>query len=351
MLGLLGILLGALASASAGLSAWSYWSGPRGNRERVLLTLEEHADANQIASQLREAGLVDSAWLMSLYVSTLGHFGDVEPGRHWLTRGLGPRALSQCLSRYPRRPEGEVRLPEGLDHVRVAQRLEQAGICPAKEFVEVARQRATLDRLGIRGRDGEGYLFPATYRFSLDSRPERIFERFVSETRLRLRKLEAKLGHEPFEALSASRNWGELEILTLASLIEKEAQRDDERPLIASVFFNRLDDESFRPRRMLQSDPTAGYGCLVLGDTIGSCRDYQQRILPAMLRDPSNPYNTYRHPGLPPGPIANPGEASIVSVLEPAKTDYLFFVAIGDGRHRFSRNFDEHDATIRGNNP
>jgi UPF0755 protein len=102
---------------------------------------------------------------------------------------------------------------------------------------------------------------------------------------------------------------------------------------------------------MLQSDPTAGYGCQVLGETIASCRDYQQRILPAMLRDPANPYNTYRHPGLPPGPVASPGEASIVSVLKPAKTDYLFFVAIGDGRHRFSRNFDEHDAAIHGNNP
>ena len=158
-------------------------------------------------------------------------------------------------------------------------------------------------------------------------------------------------GSQPFEDLSASRGWGESEILTLASIVEKEAQVDEERPIIASVFFNRLDDESFRPRRMLQSDPTAGYGCLVLGETIPSCRDYQQRIVPAILRDASNPYNTYRHPGLPPGPIANPSEASVLAVLTPAKTNYLFFVATGNGRHRFSSSYEEHESHVRGAGP
>ncbi len=351
LVGFLGIAIGAVASAGAALSLWSHWSRASNTEGRVPLLLEEPADADRIAEQLAEAGLVDSAWLMGLYASTLGRFGTIEPGLHLLSRGLSPRELSQCLARYARRPERDLTIPEGFDHVRVAQRLEQAGICPARSFVEVVRRRPLLDRLGIRGRDGEGYLFPATYRLTIDSNPERIFERFVSETRQRMRKVAAKLGNQPFEALSASRNWGESEILTLASMVEKEAQRDEERPIIASVFYNRLDDESFRPRRMLQSDPTAGYGCLVLGESIPSCRDYQQRILPAMLRDTANPYNSYRHPGLPPGPIASPGEASIVSVLTPATTDYLFFVATGDGRHRFSRSFEEHDARVRGANP
>src|SRR5262249_6208505 len=132
----------------------------------------------------------------------------------------------------------------------------------------------------------------------------------------------------------------------LASVVEKEAARSDELPIIASVFFNRLNDPDFQPLRMLQSDPTAGYGCVAL-PSIESCKGFTGRVTPAILRDPGNPYNTYRHPGLPPGLIPNPGLAAIEAVLVPAKTDYLFFVAQGDGRHAFSRTLGEHEAAIR----
>jgi len=154
LIGFLGLAIGALASAGAALSLWSHWSHASHTEGRVPLLLEEHAGANRIAEQLEEAGLVNSAWLMSLYVSTLGRFGTIEPGLHLLSRGLSPRELSQCLARFVRRPEIDVTIPEGFDHVRVAQRLEQAGICPAQAFVEVVRHRALIDRLGIRGRDG-----------------------------------------------------------------------------------------------------------------------------------------------------------------------------------------------------
>jgi UPF0755 protein len=348
LFGLVGLAIGAVASGGAALSVWSYWSHTDKVGKRLLLVIGEPDDPATIGKQLADAGLVDSARLMSLYLATLGRFGAVQPGPHLLPTNASPRTLSQCLARYVRRPDVELTIIEGFDHVRVANRLEQAGVCPAKSFVEVVRRRDLLDRLGIRGRDGEGYLFPASYRLNVDADPEQVFERFVAETRNRLRKMASKIGNRPFEDLSASRGWGEFEILTLASIIEKEAQVDEERPIIASVFFNRLDDESFRPRRMLQSDPTAGYGCLVLGESIPSCLDYQQRIVPAILRDASNPYNTYRHPGLPPGPIANPSEASVLAVLAPAKTNYLFFVAIGNGRHRFSSSFEEHDSRVRG---
>jgi UPF0755 protein len=347
LIGLFGIAVGAMASLGAALSTWSYWPrcGPVGRRS---VTVDAQADAGRIAEHLAAAGLVDSAPLMAAYLSTLGHFGAIEFGQHLLPSGASPRTLALCLARDARRPEVEIAIPEGFDHVRVAQRLEQMGVCSANSFISVLRSREPLDRLGIRGRDGEGYLFPATYRLHVDSSPGQLFERFATETRSRLRKIAARIGNQPFEALSTGRGWGESEILTLASIVEKEAQLDEERPIIASVFFNRLDDERFRPRRMLQSDPTAGYGCLVLGESIPSCREYQQRILPAMLRDAANPYNTYRHPGLPPGPIANPGEASIVAVLKPAPANYLFFVATGDGHHRFSSTFEEHEASIRG---
>jgi len=105
-----------------------------------------------------------------------------------------------------------------------------------------------------------------------------------------------------------------------------------------------LRDPEFRPARMLQSDPTAGYGCVVSGAEIPSCAGFHGSVTPALLRDSANPYNTYRHAGLPPGPIANPGEASIVAVLAPAQSDFLYFVAKGQGtgRHSFSRTFAEH---------
>jgi UPF0755 protein len=103
-----------------------------------------------------------------------------------------------------------------------------------------------------------------------------------------------------------------------------------------------LHDPEFRPARMLQSDPTASYGCIVGAAEIPSCAGFHGSVTPALLRDAANPYNTYRHAGLPPGPIANPGEASIEAVLAPAQTDYLYFVAKGGGRHAFSRTFAEH---------
>ncbi|HEY5957264.1 MAG TPA: endolytic transglycosylase MltG [Polyangiaceae bacterium] len=340
-------LIGALATSGLALSAWSYWSRSPAATPREV-NIDPRASLSDVAEQLAQADLVDSSWLMSIYLATLGRFGSVVPGPHWFLGNASPRTLARCLARDARRPKGELLIPEGFDHVRVARRLEQSGICAANRFIAAVRQRDVLERLGIRGRDGEGYLFPATYRLELDSDPIALFERFASQTRERLRRVAAQIGSEPFESLAASRGWGESEILTLASLIEREAQRAEERPVIASVFFNRLDDETFRPRKMLQSDPTAAYGCLVLRDSIPSCREYEQRVLPAMLRDPSNPYNTYKHAGLPPGPIASPGESAIIAVLKPAVTPYLFFVASGDGRHRFSATFEDHDAKVRG---
>jgi UPF0755 protein len=117
--------------------------------------------------------------------------------------------------------------------------------------------------------------------------------------------------------------------------------------MIASVFFNRLDSTDFKPPRMLQSDPTAGYGC-ALHPELDSCRGGSGHVTPEMLRDAANAYNTYRHAGLPPGPIANPGEAAITAVLAPASTDFLFFVGNGDGRHTFTRTFEEHRQGVEG---
>jgi UPF0755 protein len=140
--------------------------------------------------------------------------------------------------------------------------------------------------------------------------------------------------------------FGKHELLTLASIVEKEAASPKEHGRIASVFYNRLEDPRFLPRRMLQSDPTAGYGCLLAGERLASCRGYTGTVTASMLRDPDNEYNTYKHPGLPPGPIANPSQSAIEAVLDPPDTPYFFFVAGPAKRHVFSRTLAEHEQAI-----
>jgi UPF0755 protein len=120
----------------------------------------------------------------------------------------------------------------------------------------------------------------------------------------------------------------------------------EERPTIAGVFMNRLTSPDFRPHR-LQADPTVAYGCLVARDRIPSCAGFDgKRITPAMVRDPDNPYSTYRIEGLPPGPISNPGLSALEAALAPAQHEYFYFVTHGGGRHHFTRTLEEHNQRV-----
>jgi UPF0755 protein len=136
------------------------------------------------------------------------------------------------------------------------------------------------------------------------------------------------------------------QLVTLASMVEKEAVADDERPLIASVFLNRLRDPAFKPRR-LECDPTASYGCLVAPEKAASCAGFTGKATAAIEHDPDNPYSTYTHEGLPPGPITNPGAKSLEAAMAPASTHYLFFVARGDGRSTFSETREAHERAVK----
>ena len=134
-------------------------------------------------------------------------------------------------------------------------------------------------------------------------------------------------------------------MITLASIVEAEAAVAAELPVIAGVFLNRLRDPEFRPKR-LQADPTVSYGCR-LQPSLPSCAGFDgRRITRAMLAGADNPYNTYRHEGLPPGPVGNPGLAAVEAVLAPAEHDYLYFVARGGGRHAFSATLEEHNRAV-----
>lgn len=342
---LLGLFL-LLVSPVAALLFWATRPGP-GSSTRSSLDFAGGEDAEQTAVRLAEAGLISSQRLFAIYFAVFAPGVAVQPGPHLLRRGLTPREIVQRLGRLPSRGVARVTLPEGYSHLQIAERLDQKEICTAAELQRSARDRALLSELGLRGETAEGYLFPTTYEFFLNSDPKQAVRQMVQETRKRLARVDARLG-QPLAELATQRGWGEHEVLTLASIIEKEARAPEDRPLVASVFYNRLDDPDFRPFRTLQSDATAAYGCTLEPERAPSCAEYRGRVTPSMLRDPENRYNTYRAPGLPHGPIANPGEGALEAALAPARTDYLYFVADGRGRHRFSRTFEEHRRAITG---
>lgn len=327
------------------LLVWATRAGPGPEAKRVATLWAGGESAATTAARLGELGLVSRPYLFEIYLSWLAPGVSVQPGPHLLRHGLTPRELVQRLGRLPSRPVARVTMPEGYTHLQLAERLEAKEICTAVDLRRAAQDKTLLSELGLSGENAEGYLFPATYELFLDSDPLQAVRQMVQETRKRLTRIDQRLGG-PLAELARRRSWTEHEVLTLASIVEREARVPEERPLIASVFFNRLDDPNFRPLRTLQSDATAAYGCQVAPELAPSCANYRGRVTPEMVRDARNPYNTYRRAGLPQGPIGNPGEGAIEAVLAPARTEYLYFVADGRGRHRFSRTFEEHRRAI-----
>lgn len=323
------------------------------------------ADPEQAAALLADNGLVRSASAMALYLRTTGGTGDFVAGQHLLPRDASPRELRELLRRSPDRPSVRVVIPEGFHRFDIAERLHRLHVAGHKAFLAASADRALLAELGIDTTESsrtapaqsverttappesaEGYLFPATYEFFADTDAREIVRRLVAESDKRWAALVAQRGQR-LAALQTSLGWGRREIVTLASIIQREAMVDDERPIIASVFYNRLLDESFKPRRRLQSDPTAMYGCVAHPEEAPTCADYKGKPTSAILHDPKNRYSTYMAPGLPPGPISNPGIASLEAALSPASTKYYFFVAKGGGRHAFSETFGAHNDVIR----
>jgi UPF0755 protein len=321
------------------------WGRPHaGTGRAVELAWPEGLGWKEGLPRLVAAGVVDETLAVRLLFLLASPFVTAEPGPHLLADDLTPFETLRRLARLSSRTQAKLVVPEGFNRFQIAARLEQLHVCARGEFDRAATDPSWLSQSGIQGDSAEGFLAPATYDLLCDTPASTVASELVGTMQKRLSSL--RVSHaEQLAGLGSRYGWGEREILTLASVVEKEAANADERSVIASVFFNRLDDPSFRPARSLQSDPTAAYGCLA-DPSLSACQGYAGRVTPAMLRDASNPYNTYRHPGLPPGPIANPGMPAILAVLSPASTDYLFFVASGDGRHVFSRTLGEHEAAI-----
>jgi len=306
-------------------------------------------DSDAAAALLAERGLVRGEGAMAMFLRSTGGTGRFVPGPHLLPHGLDPWDLRRLLERAPDRPLARVTIPEGFHRFDIATRLDKLGVAGRAAFLRASADPVLLGELGVETRGGvasaEGYLFPATYDFPIDTDPRDVVRRLVSEAARRWASLAVKHA-SGVASLRATLGFGRREILILASMVEKEAAVAEERPLVASVFLNRLLDPTFKPKR-LQSDPTAAYACHAEPAAVPACAGFSGKVTPAINRDPMNRYSTYVNEGLPPGPIANPGGPSIEAVLAPAATKYLYFVAKGGGRHTFSEGLEQHNEAVR----
>ena len=307
--------------------------------------------SDEAAALLAQLGVVKSRDAMAVFLRATGGTAGFAPGPHLLPDGATPWELRRLLARSADRPRAKVVVPEGYNRFDIAARLEKLGVAGAKAFLASSADPALLDEVGVEhagavgAESAEGYLFPATYDLHVDTDPGGIVRRMVKEGDKRWLAIAAQRA-DALASLRGTLGWGRREVLTIASMIEKEAAVDEERPMIASVFLNRLLDPDFKPKR-LQSDPTAIYGCLVAPDEAPSCADFKGKATPAINGDAKNRYSTYVRPGLPPGPISNPGVRSIEAVLAPSPTRFLYFVAAGGGRHTFSESFGAHNDAVK----
>lgn len=340
------LVLALVAGALALLVVYPSTRGP-GSGKGVSFVVSPGQSAIEQSRQLADLGLVASPRLFALFMLSHGWATAPAPGPHFVPDDLEPGELLRRLQRFGLGARVKVTFPEGFTRFDIARRLEEKRVCSAASFLAASERPELLAELGLKG-SAEGFLFPATYELAADADPEHVVRRMKTEFDRRLAQLE--LAHSLSQSPLAALGWGTRELVILASMVEKEAVVDDERPLIAAVFLTRLRDPAFK-RKVLQCDPTAGYGCLVLGAAVPACAGYAGKITHDINAAAENTYSTYTHEGLPPGPIANPGVKSLEAALTPANTRHLYFVARGGGRHAFSETFDDHHAAVKASGP
>lgn len=318
--------------------------GP-GTGRVVEIEVARGASVASVARALADRGALASPRAWTLYASLRGARTRLRAGKLLVRDSMRPGELLRRLAAGYGPVQVRMTLPEGFDRFDVARELDHWGVTPRDAFLRATTDPSLLAELGIEAPSAEGYLFPDTYELDAPTDSATVVRLLVENARRRMQGSLAR-GAGALHELERELGWGIQEIVTLASIVEKEARVDEERPLIAGVFLNRLRSPAFEPRR-LQADPTAAYGCRA-EPGLASCRSFDgRRAAPAMLLGADNPYNTYRHEGLPPGPIANPGLASIEAVLTPEKHEYFYFVAAGGGRHSFSATLDDHRAAVQ----
>jgi len=341
---LIGLALVAFAASTWLFLLYPAERGP-GEGRAVELVIPHSPGASDLAALLAGAGVVGSPHLFALWVRATGGAGDVVEGTHLLTDDATPRELMARLERHSAGGSVRVTFPEGWTRFDMARRLQDKRVVSLREFLLATTDPALLHDLGVSGDTAEGFLFPATYDLSLDSDPREVVRRMKHEFDRRW-DVVSRAHSATLNDVMTSASLGVRDVVTLASMVEKEAAVDEERPIIASVFLNRLRDPAFHPKR-LECDPTASYGCLVAPEKAASCAGFTGKATAAIEHDPDNAYSTYTHEGLPPGPIANPGARALEAVMAPAVTRYFYFVAKGDGHSTFSETYEAHSGAVR----
>jgi UPF0755 protein len=310
----------ASAAVAAVLLLGACGGNPRGAPVRV--TIPQGSSFHAATDSLAAHGLLNSPKLFRAYATARGKDRGIKAGTYMLQRGTSWDDLLQALS-VGRALVHTITVPEGFSLTAIAALLERTMKAHPDSIAVAMRDTALLRELDVPTPMLEGYLFPDTYVF-----PDGVSPRHVVKTMVE----QFKDSWEPswdarLETLKMTRH----DVITLASIIEKEARLAEERPVISAVYHNRL-----RIGMALQADPTVQYAMGV----------HTNRVLFKHLKTAS-PYNTYRNPGLPPGPICSPGKASIDAALHPADVPYLYFVAHPDGHHEFRSTFAEHTRAIR----
>ncbi len=322
-------LLAAVAVAAAAAWLWSVRQGldrPYAAHpgERQVILVEEGRSAQEILRDLEAAGVIEDAFWTRLYLSRVLDDPSLKAGEYAFA---GPMAATAVIDKLVR---GEVlthpvTVIEGLDLFETASHLADAGFGDEAEFRRLMESAALVSDLDPEATNLEGYLFPDTYSFARGTSEAEIVAKMVATFREKIASVVADDADESSLSLR--------ELVTLASIVEKETSLDEERPMVAGVYSNRLD------RGMgLYADPTVIYGLKLEGTWDGNLR---RRDLEA-----ETPYNTYRIAGLPPGPICSPGLASLLAAAAPADVPYLYFVSRNDGSHVFSRTLAEHNRNV-----
>jgi len=290
-------------------------------REKIIVVYRGQS-FEAAAERMYETGIIDNPFKLIWFARLKGYDKKVKAGEYGLSSAMSPAEILEIMV------SGKIRIckltvPEGYSMYQIADLIASEGFTTKADFLKAARDSAFAHGQGIDAETFEGYLFPDTYYFSKNIQSKQIISSMVKH----FRSVFTPEWKNQTNALGFSVH----EIVTLASIIEKETGETSERPLISSVFHNRL-----KKKMRLESDPTVIYG-------INNFDGNLKRI----HLDTKTLYNTYKIKGLPPGPIANPGRESLEAAVFPLNTDFLFFVSKGNGTHEFTTNLKEHNTAVK----
>ena len=319
-----------VAAGAAAVAVWGGWNEIHepykgyGGPEQFV-TIRQGAASGEIGRALADAHIISDPRLFRAALWWTGQGRNLKAGEYRFDRAVTPLDVIGVLARgdvYTQR----VTFPEGLTIEEMAKLYEMHGFGAARDFVAAARSVERIHDLDPDARDLEGYLFPETYAMPRHVPASRLIAAMVDRFRA--------VFDDQMRARAATGGLTVRQVVTLASLVEKETARPEERPMVAAVYRNRM-----MIGMPMQADPTIVYA-------LEKAHRYDGNIRREDLAMDS-PYNTYKNPGLPPGPIASPGKASLEAALMPADVPYLYFVSRNDGSHAFAKDFAEHAANVR----